>query len=265
MFLAGRLRFVILFAAVFFIVAFFRWNGRSSLFEMAVYEVNGRVIEIGENTFLPYGDTEKAKKKVIELQGDRAELLRKLALAEETNRRLAFLSDLSGKGYANATDSVRCRVVGRTPGSWNREVVVNAGKAEGVGKNYIALTGDGIIGTVIEVTVSTSIIRLITGNGVAVSGVVRESPIYGIIYGDGTGRLNMKMVPSYVSIKEGDMVVTSGLGGKYPVGLPIGKVRKVIHDERKLSPVVEIAPAADLVNLSYILLLEPEWQTDTGQ
>lgn len=265
MFLAGRLRYVLLFAAVLCVVAFFRWNGRSSIFETVVYRINENVIKIGENTFLPYGDTEKAKKEIKRLQAERAELLRELARSKEDIRRLEFIAGLQADRYANATGSVRCRVVGRTPASWNEEVVVNTGERDGVEPGFIAITGDGLVGAVTEVSGGVSIVELITGNGAAASSVVSDSEIYGIVYGDGTGRLAMELVPSHLELKEGALVVTSGLGGTYPADLPVGPVVEIVHDEKKLSPYVEIRPAADIDNLSYLLLVKPEWQIETGQ
>jgi len=257
MFLIGRLKHLVVILLVVFIVVFFRWNGRISFLEMGVYWLNERVSWIGERTYLPYGDMEEANRRIADLSIDRTRLVYELARVKEEVRRLSFEAGLDQYGGIEKKKELKARVIGRTPGSWHSEVVVDLGRADGVREGFVALAGGGLAGRVIHTTAGNSVVLLITGLDSATSAAVRERSVYGIVRGSGQGTLKMEAVPVHAGVRRGDTVVTSGLGNTYPADLPIGKVSEVKEYEDRLSPGIELDPAADLSDIYYILLVEP--------
>ena len=257
MFLLGRLKHIALILLVVFVVVFFRWNGRVSMLETGVYWLNEKVTWIGERTFLPYGDMEEANERIAELSIERTKLVDEIARLKQELRRVHFDAGLGEYGRLDRKPVYTARVVARTPGAWHSEVVVDLGAADGIEEGYVALTGAGLAGRVVHVSSGNAVVALITGRETAVSAVVREGSIYGIVYGNGAGGLDMEAVPAHAGIAVDDRVVSAGMGGAYPPDIPIGAVSHVEEHEERLSPVVEVTPAADLTDLYFLLLVQP--------
>ena len=241
------------------VAGFFRWNGRVSVVEQVVGWVNSTVIGTARGVSLPFGPYGAMKKEIAEMEIERARLLDLLARSRVKTKRLEFQLGLreSRMPLALEKDGVVAHVVARDPESWHMSVIADRGLNHGVRKGYIALTGAGLAGRVTEVTATTATVTLITGNGTATSVVAPKRSVYGIAFGDGTGLIEIRSLPSSVRLKRGDFVTTSGYGGNYPAGLPIGRIAsfKIFHKE--LSPRVKVKPAADMANIYYLLLVAP--------
>jgi rod shape-determining protein MreC len=264
MFVIKRIRHLLVILAVVLIVVFFRWNGRISLFEQGAGALNGLLMNAGYQIAVPVGSSEEDRSHIARIENENAILMKRLAGAEEEVLRLGFEKKIEAAG-APENKGIVARVVARDLESWHSTVVVDRGARDGVREGFIALTGDGLVGRVIEVSRISSRLLLVTGNGAATSAVVLHKkkpgmeiePVYCIAYGNGTGQIAIKAVPSPVRLSRGDKVVTSGYGGHYPTGLPLGRVSKVVVRSERLSPIVTVRPAADMKNLYYIVLVAP--------
>ncbi len=121
------------------------------------------------------------------------------------------------------------RVVGRDPANWWRSLRINLGREDGIKTNLPVRTVDGLVGRISEVGVSQSQVVLLGDPKCRVAGLVKSTRESGVV----TPRANVvidplevdfKFLPSNAKMEIGDRVVTSGQGGLFPKGLPIGEV-----------------------------------------
>jgi len=257
MFIVKRARHFIIVFFVLLIALFFRWNGGISVFELAVSKINTFVIKTGEGFVPVFSSAEKYRKLMEGSELDRAKLLEEIAVLRDRTRKLSFENDIRKTGFEGDSGGIYARVVRRDIESWFRTVTVNKGKSDGVREGYVALTGYGLAGRVIEVTTSTSRVSLIIGNDAATSVAVPEKSIYGMLIGNGTGVLSMDSVPVNTVLERGDMLVTSGYGGNFPPGLPVARVESIEKSDEMLSPTITAKPTVDITNLYYLYLIEP--------
>ena len=85
----------------------------------------------------------------------------------------------------------------------------------------------GVIGQVVECGPTSSTVRLVTDENSSVSAMIQSSRVQGMLDGSATGQVTLDLVPSSEDVQVGDVVVTSGLGGVFPKGLPLGRVSSV--------------------------------------
>lgn len=180
----------------------------------------------------------------------------------ENCRELERLRSLLGFKTSNPQyELLAARVIGRSFSNWFSTLTIDAGSKDGVAKNMVVITPQGVVGRISAVGPYSSEVLLITdpqGPAGAVV-LVQDTRIPGVVegVGDGTGMLHMKHIPYDANIQEGQLVVTSGLGTVFPAGLPIGRVQRV---EREAEPSALqqdalIAPAVDFNRLEEVLII----------
>src|SRR5205823_12366648 len=130
-------------------------------------------------------------------------------------------------------------------GSYVRTVMVNAGTEQGLARGQAATTGDGLVGRLTEVGTRASRLLLITDLNSRIPIVVEGSHTNAVLAGDNSERPRLIYVGEPERIKIGDRVLTSGEGGIFPPGLPVGVVAALDG----AGPRVE--PYAELSQLSY--------------
>lgn len=168
------------------------------------------------------------------------------------------------------TDSIRkfnpiqSTVISRSPERWIEQVTLNKGSKAGIKKNMVVITADGMIGKIQSVSPFTSTVQLLTGfdqyNRISAT-ISREKgkDIFGIIeeYDEESDSLLFKIIDeSDKDLEEGELVVSSGLGGVFPAGLAIGKVKEVIPDKYGLTETALIEPAADMYDINHVIVVD---------
>ncbi|OQA90456.1 MAG: Cell shape-determining protein MreC precursor [bacterium ADurb.Bin236] len=216
--------------------------------------VNSIIADAGDALSYSVGGKSDARRKLAEADAERARLLIDLAQSRDAVRKLEARLETREIDFASATAGIVARVVVRDIGSWHKEVTVEAGARDGVSPGFAALTGDGLAGRVVSVTDSTASVLLVTGANSATSVSIKNRGTFGIARGDGSGMIRVDMLPTEAGISPGDRVTTSGYGGNYPEGLPVGSVARVAPAGKKLSPTVTVKPAVDMTNLYYLIL-----------
>ncbi len=130
------------------------------------------------------------------------------------------------------------RVVGDSGGPWVRTLALNAGEADGVRKGSAVVTGDGLVGRVVEAGDRSARILLLTDLNSRVPVVVESSRYRAILEGDNSDTLKLSFVIPSDDIRIGDRIVTSGSGGLFPAGLPIGDVTAIKDGTALVTPLV---------------------------
>jgi rod shape-determining protein MreC len=186
------------------------------------------------------------------------------ALQELTqeNARLRALLDLRSSLTAllpYPAGSVAARVIARSPTTWWSSVLLDKGSADGIRANMIAMAPSGLVGRVSSLTPHTATVTLLTNPDSAVGGMVERasSRDAGIAFGVvGQSTLDMEFFDAQADVQVGDTIVTSGLGGIFPKGLPIGQVVSVAAPKYGQVRTAQVAPAVDLANLEELLLVQ---------
>jgi rod shape-determining protein MreC len=138
----------------------------------------------------------------------------------------------------------------------HQRLVLDAGSRDGVRLGQSAVDAGGLLGQIVAVTPSTSTLLLLTDPDHAVPVLVQRTGIRLVAYGTGrSDRIELANVPISGDVRVGDHVVTSGLGGRFPPGFPVGTVRELRPDESRAFLVGELKPAAQLDRGRDVLLL----------
>lgn len=137
-------------------------------------------------------------------------------------------------------------------------ITISRGYATGGRPGTPVVTHLGLVGRVLKASPHASTALLITDPGSRVAVFGQESRAPGILMGKGTGReLEVNFVQRDAGVKNGEVLVTSGLDGKYPKGLPVARVVSVAPSDYTQFMAVSAVPLVDLQHLEEVLLLEP--------
>lgn len=182
----------------------------------------------------------------------RSQLQRLLAIESENNYLKALLQ--SSHKVKSKTLIAELLAVDFEP--FVNQVIVNKGTRDNVYVGQPVLDANGVMGQVIQAGPITSRVLLINDphSGVAVQNA--RNGTRAIVTGDSySGRLRLMYVPKTADIKEGDVFITSGLGGHYPEGYPVGKVLSVSKDPAHQFAFIYLQPAAHLDSSREVLLV----------
>lgn len=162
-----------------------------------------------------------------ELKKQNEELTSELAQLTEAEKTAERLESLLGLQSTYNLQSTAARIIGTTGDAWSQTVTIDKGSANGFEIGMPVCNSGGVIGQIIEVSAATSTVRLINDENSGVSAMVQSTRAQGILQGQPDGTLMLNYVPADADVKVGDVIITSGLGGRFPKGLPLGTVSSV--------------------------------------
>ena len=140
-------------------------------------------------------------------------------------------------------------------------VQINKGSRTGVYVGQPVLDARGVMGQVDQVGPLSAVVRLITDPSHAIPVQVNRSGVRAIAQGTGdTSRLELVHVPNNADIEPGDLLVTSGFGGRFPPGYPVGRVTSVVIEPGQPFARISVEPAAALDRSRQVLLVRPSNQ-----
>jgi rod shape-determining protein MreC len=170
------------------------------------------------------------------------------------NKRLRELLDFKER-YEEDYTLLGARIISRAPNAMSNTLVVDRGSQDGVKKNMVAVSHEGLVGKVVAVGPSTAEILLILDREGAAGASIQDTRTPGVVEGteDGHGLLRMVSLPYDAQLRKGETVVTSGMGGIYPPGLPIGKITEIEDSGINMFALVE--PFVDFSYLEEIFLI----------
>ena len=187
-----------------------------------------------------------------EAQRLRVEALRVSEMVEE-NQRLRRLLALKA---ALPLTTLSGEVIAREWGGWVRSLTVNRGRADHVTRLSAVIAPEGLIGRVVDVRPGASIVQVLTDPASTVGALVVRTRTQGIVEGEPRGTLRLKfMARDGGGIQVGDLVVTSGAGGLFPRGIPVGRVRAIDDRGSALFSYAHLTPAVDFARIDEVLLI----------
>ncbi|HET7578809.1 MAG TPA: rod shape-determining protein MreC, partial [Bacillales bacterium] len=188
-------------------------------------------------------------------------LSQELARLRERNKELqSILGKLDSPDLADYSVT-QAHVIARSPDGWNEQVTINKGSKDGVKLNNAVITAEGMIGKIDSVNPFSATVQLISDldRTNLIAAVVRgHKKAYGMIAGYDPQKeaLLFKLIPYDAKLKKGQTVVTSGMGGVFPAGLIIGKVKEVSPDPQGLTKIAYVEPSADLYDIYNVMVVE---------
>lgn len=138
-----------------------------------------------------------------------------------------------------------------------QRLVLDAGSRDGVVQGQSVIDAGGVVGQIISVRPSTATVLLLTDPDHAVPVIVARSGVRLVVYGKGrSDRLQLANIPLSSDVQVGDAVITSGLGGRFPAGFPVGTITALHPDDSHAFLVGDVEPAAQLDRGRDVLLLK---------
>lgn len=193
--------------------------------------------------------TLKARQLLLETQ------LLKLEALESENYRLRELLDSS---IDLKQPVLIAELVSVDMAPFSRQIVLNKGSRHNVHEGQPILDANGVMGQIVRVSALTSTAMLVTDPSHAIPVEVNRSGLRAIAQGTGeSNRLELSHLPRNADIEEGDLLVTSGLGGRFPPGYPVARVTAI--DRQPDSPFARVSaePLAHLESTRVVLLVVP--------
>lgn len=155
---------------------------------------------------------------------------------------------------------VTARVVGHNPGRFLTTLVINRGTHHGVKESMPVFSMNGLVGKITKAELSHSRVQLLLDPNLKLSVLERRTRIVGFLESL-DGRLLSAVIPSHAGVKEGDTLITSGLGGIFPKGIPVGTVKAVRRSDVDVMSLMDVEPFQEFSSLEEVFVMEkePEW------
>uniref|UniRef100_C6E6G8 Cell shape-determining protein MreC n=1 Tax=Geobacter sp. (strain M21) TaxID=443144 RepID=C6E6G8_GEOSM len=213
------------------------------------------------------GDVWKNYVDLIEVRRENIELRRSVKRLNERivanyeavveNQRLRALLELKA---SVAIPSIAVSVIGEDSSAWFKTLVVDHGSDDGLAEGLPVVAAGGVVGRVIKVAPQSSRVLLLTDHASAIAAIVQRSRARGVVRGAGGGRCSLEFTVKDEDVKVGDSVISSGIGGVFPKGLPIGEVTMVKKGEYGVFQTIEVRPTVNIGKLEEMLVLVRQQQ-----
>jgi rod shape-determining protein MreC len=150
---------------------------------------------------------------------------------------------------------VASSVIGRDPSPFLHYVIINHGSDFGIKRGMPVVTQNGLVGTVEAVTAGAARVQILNDPALIVNVRLETTNTEATITGSVTGDINLSMLPQDVNVNPGDIVLTSGLGGKYPANILVGQITGVRKEVNDLFQEATIQASVDFNNLGLVLVI----------
>lgn len=204
------------------------------------------------------------------LQSDLLILARKLQRLDSLNIENAYLRELLG-ARSKVDDRVQlAELIGVNPDTFIHQVVINRGLQDQVFIGQPVLDSGGVMGQVVEVGPYTSRVLMVSDSQHAIPVRVNRSGFRSVLLGKGDLKeLELDHVPDTADIQVGDLLVSSGLGQRFPADYPVGEVTEILHDPGRPFARIKARPTARLDKSRHVLLVfqspQPAWKPPAGE
>ena len=193
-------------------------------------------------------ENRQLKDQIEHMRLEQVRLNEDAAQARRLQSLLAFKEQFISK-------TVAAQVIGSSGSDLSRSVYIDKGSDEGVRIEMAVITTDGIVGKVLRVFPSTSLVLLINDQSSGVGAILEKTRLQGVLRGTANGEIVLDRVMSDEQVPEGETVLTSGGDQIFPKGLPVGKVAKVGGKEKETFLSIAVKPSANLSKLEEVLVV----------
>ena len=150
---------------------------------------------------------------------------------------------------------IAARVIGREQAAISRTVMINKGSSDGLKNGMPVIAPPGLIGRLVDVSWNVSRVLLLIDENSNIDAIVQRNRTQGIISGAGSRGMILKYISKVQDVQDGDIIVSSGMGGVFPKGWLIGQVIRVDRQEASLFLKIHVASFVDFSKLEEVLIL----------
>jgi rod shape-determining protein MreC len=223
-----------------------------SVIQRSVSTAWGNVARAFENN----PDAAALQQRVTELEAENDRLNAEIVRLRQNENDLRIVSGLlQYAGSLPDNEYLPANLVGRSTSPFLNFLIFDKGSDNGVQRGMPVVTGDGLVGRVVEVTSTACKVLPVTDAESAVAARLLQSREQGVVVGRLGGGLEMQFITQQTRVQPGEVVVTSGLGGAYPPGIIIGSVAAVQQLTYEVQQRAEIVPAVDYNRLETALII----------
>lgn len=147
------------------------------------------------------------------------------------------------------------QVVGVDPSGWFKTIIINKGTRHGIAKAKPVIAPEGVVGQIMYASYNHSKVLLIIDRSSAMDALIQRSRDRGIVEGETDEYCRFKYVVRKADVAVGDRVISSGLDGVFPKGLPVGSVQEVHKSESGIFQEVRVRPFVDFSRLEEVLVV----------
>ena len=226
-------------------------------------------LEWGANIHTYFSGVEQARVEEDSMRFKLAEQSLKATLVEDLlleNQRLRALLQLNERQYLVGRAA---QVVNELPDPYSQRLVVDRGATHGILPGSPVLDELGVLGQVTRVLPFTSEVTLLTNQKFTVSVLNARTGVFGVLFGvpdrltaQVTGSLELRFMPMSADVLVDDLLITTGIDGVYPPGLPVARVTEVIKNSASPYATIWSEPVAGVHNARYVMLVKPANQDD---
>ena len=223
------------------------------------------VRNVADSAFSPFADAFQGVTGYDELSDENAELKARIdelegeaRQGEAGRKELKEALDLLGVDFIGDIPTVSARVVGAPVSNFEQTIELDRGTSDGVDVDMPVVSGDGLVGRVVQASRSRAMVRLITDPGSSVGVRFTRSDEIAIAEGEGADRsMSVGFVETTVRLRPRELAVTSGLNDSvFPAGIPVGRVLEAESTPGELQQRVTMSPVADLEHLRFVRVLQ---------
>ena len=238
-----------------------RFRGQSTLVERALLSLVGSAIQVADiprkwsvELWQKYQLLKNAHEENIELKQKLQSLSANHAQMQELKLEIARLEKLLGASQ-NLEAPVRlARIVARQKSIYGESLLIGLGSRDGVRKNMPVMHEAGLVGRISRVGNNVSQVLTLLDSRNAVNVIAQRSRAQGVFAISSEGESEVRYMPFHVEMKRGDLLISSGLGGIFPKGLPVAHIAEVT-DVRGLFPKIKAKAIVDFSNLEEVMIL----------
>jgi rod shape-determining protein MreC len=201
-------------------------------------------------------DAEALRQRNDELEAEIARLRGEVAQLKENEAEVRILENLLNYARSQPENNyLAANLIGRDTSPFLSYLIFDRGSDNGVTRDMPVVTGEGLVGRVVEVTSTACKVLPITDPSSAVAARLQSSRETGMVVGQLGGGLEMQFITQQTRVEPGEVVLTSGLGGAYPPGIILGAVSAVQRQDYEVLQRADITPAVDVNRLEVVLII----------
>lgn len=190
-----------------------------------------------------------------ELKQENATLSARVSELEEAKKTTDRLQDLLALKSTYNLQSCAARIISGSHSSWEDCVTIDKGSTSGLSVGMPVMDSNGAIGQIIECNATSSVVRLLSDEKSSIPAMIQSSRAQGVVQGSVDGTIRLTLINSNLKAEVGDIVLTSGLGGIFPKGVPLGKITTVDKVSGSLYYSIHIAKLSPTENLEEVLVV----------
>lgn len=229
-------------------------------FQKVVYSISDKVkgtLDFFLNFSTVKGENKELTKENVELKN---KLLEYDKLKEENDR---LREVLNFKNSKDNYDYIGTEIIGYSGESFSEGYIIDKGENDGLKKDMVVISGKGLVGQVTSTGSNWAIVQSLLNENIAVSVMVnstRETTgiLKGYVTRTNNGLTKVTNLPLDSEVKEGDVILTSGLGQIYPKEIRVGEVISVESDEIKVMKTAIVKPYVDFNKLEELFVIIPK-------